>query len=80
MNIESLLNSNLTLLYFTNAMILNTAPITEKKNTAKFIKQIIIYIKILIQINIRFLNPPKNVHLTIVKIEIIPNTIQYNII
>jgi hypothetical protein len=57
-------------------MRLNTNPIAERTITAKLSKQKIIYIKILIQINIRFLNPPKNVHLAIVKIEIIPIIIQ----
>ena len=47
----------------------------ERTITAKLSKNRIIDIKILIHINIIFFNPPKNVHLAIDIIEIIPNTI-----
>ena len=47
----------------------------ERTITAKLSIFIIIDIKILTHISIKFLKPPKNVHLAIDKIIIIPNTI-----
>jgi hypothetical protein len=73
-NIVSISNSNSSLLEYANKpRKLNTAPIIQRITTAKLSNVIIIDIIILIHINIIFLNPPKNAHLAIAKIEIIPN-------
>ena len=68
-NIVSISNSNSSLEYANKPRKLNTAPIMQRITTAKLSNVIIIDIIILIHINIIFLNPPKNAHLAIAKIE-----------